>query len=47
MKILNRRPKPNIAKDSHMTPNRDPAICWIVNASDERRVQIEPELFSG
>jgi hypothetical protein len=41
------RPKHDNAKDSHMTPNLVPVICWIANASEERRVQIAPELFSG
>jgi hypothetical protein len=46
-RILNRRPKQNIDKVSHMTPNLDAAIRWTAIASEERRVQIEPELFSG
>ncbi len=47
---LNIRPKirPNKvnAKDSHITANLVPVICWIDNASEERRALIAPELFS-
>ena len=45
--------EPNIRLDiimvklSNIKPRRVPVICWIDNASEARRTQIEPELFSG
>jgi hypothetical protein len=41
------RPKASMANTSKTISSRVPIVCWTTVASDERRVDIAPELFFG